>query len=154
MKISFDLDDTLIPANSDCFKTELRSFIQKLLGVELLRTGTGQLFRKLQSDGHTVGVYTTSFRSKLRVYFQFWTYGIKPHFIINEQQYQKIRKQLRSQKIYSSKYPPSFQIDIHIDDSEGVRIEGEKYKFKTIIIQQSDEKWVDKISTFIESLNA
>lgn len=54
-------------------------------------------------------------------------------------------KELKKANCGSSKNPKLFGIDIHVDDSEGVRMEGEKYGFKTIIIQPADEKWVDKI---------
>ena len=38
-----------------------------------------------------------------------------------------------------------FHIDIHIDDSQGVKMEGEKYGFKTIIISETDENWTQTI---------
>ncbi|WP_289659606.1 hypothetical protein [Flavobacterium panacagri] len=38
-----------------------------------------------------------------------------------------------------------FNIDIHIDDSLGVKTEGEKFGFQTIIIHEMDENWIQKI---------
>lgn len=44
-----------------------------------------------------------------------------------------------------SKFPPEFDIDVHIDDSLGVEMEGKKFGFKTIIVSANDENWVNKI---------
>ena len=148
MKISFDLDDTLIPSNQSVFPTENRRVFQKLLGVELLRKGTPKLFSELQNKGHTIGIYTTSFRSKQKISIQLRTYGINPSFIITEKEN---RKTLNSQSIFSSKYPPAFNIDLHIDDLPGVKLEGEKYGFNTIIIDKNDNEWDEKIKTFVNN---
>lgn len=45
----------------------------------------------------------------------------------------------------SSKYPVAFKFDLHIDDSKGVGIEGERFNFKTIIVDPSDQNWTDKV---------
>jgi hypothetical protein len=44
-----------------------------------------------------------------------------------------------------SKYPPMFGIDIHIDDSDGVKMEAERNDFKVIIIEESDSERCEKI---------
>ncbi len=51
----------------------------------------------------------------------------------------------------SSKNPKLFGIDIHIDDAIGVRVEGEKYNFKTIIISVENNNWVSDIIESIDS---
>ena len=43
-----------------------------------------------------------------------------------------------------------FNIDIHVDDSEGVKIESEKYGYKAVIIQEKDVGWVQ---TVLKSVN-
>ena len=40
-----------------------------------------------------------------------------------------------------SKYPPAFGIDFHVDDSEGVKIEGEEHGFRVVIVRPDDEHW-------------
>ncbi|UZR96076.1 HAD family hydrolase [Chondrinema litorale] len=150
MKISFDLDDTLIPANKDEFPTEVRSFIQKLFGVELIRKDTISLLKKLKAQGHKIGVYTTSYRSKSKIWFQFYSYGFQLDFIINEK---LNRKEISKAKVYATKYPPAFGIDVHIDDSEGVGIEGEKYQFNAIIIEKDDTNWCSKLENKISNFN-
>lgn len=44
-----------------------------------------------------------------------------------------------------SKYPPAFEIDLHIDDSEGVRKEGDIHGFKVLVVNPDDEHWVEKV---------
>jgi hypothetical protein len=44
-----------------------------------------------------------------------------------------------------SKYPPAFGFDVHVDDSRGVGIEGERHGFKTIIVAVDDKNWDNSI---------
>ncbi len=142
MNISFDLDSTLIPYETE-FETEQLSFIARLCGVEPIRKGSKELISDLQKQGNKVNIYTTSFRSKNKIRFTLWYYGIRVDKIITQHENQSV---LKSMNIYSSKYPPAFNFDIHIDDSKGVGMEAEKYNFKVIIIDVDDKDWVDRIS--------
>lgn len=63
LNISFDLDATLIPYNNE-FETENRNSIAKLFGIEKIRKGTPLLIKELQNEGHTINIYTTSYRKK------------------------------------------------------------------------------------------
>ena len=146
MIISFDLDDTLI---SVIFDTEKQSIIQKILGLEKIRYGTIELFKKLKSEGHIIYIYTTSFRSLIKIKLTFLTYGTSVKKVINQEVHNQKLKQ-KSTRI--SKFPPAFGIDIHIDDSIGLKIEGEKYNFKTIIVKVNDENWVDTIFNEIQNM--
>lgn len=121
MNISSDLDRTLIP-NGKEFNTYQNSIIASLFGLEELRKGTKELIKDLQNQGHTIHIYTTSFRSKFRVRTTLKYYGIKVNRIINQ-----------TETIHASKYPPVFNFDIHNDDLKGIGIEGDKLNFKTII---------------------
>ena len=49
----------------------------------------------------------------------------------------------------SSKFPPAFKIDIHVDDSDGIRLEGERFGFKTIIVDPNDPSWTSKVMNSI-----
>ena len=142
MRISFDLDDTLIPSDIKSFPSVKRNFLQRAFNVELIRDGTEGLFNKLQRSGHQVGIYTTSYRSVYWIRFLLFSYGIHPDFIINAQ---SNRKELKNRDINCSKYPPAFDIDLHIDDSKGVEIEGESMGFKVLVIQKNDVWWVETI---------
>ena len=138
MKISFDLDDTLIPSQPSDFPTLPQSWYQKLFKIEMLRKDSVELFKILQDAGHRVGIYTTSFRSKSKIKRHMQSYGIRPDFIINEDLNRKTLSQIN---IHASKYPPAFSIDVHIDDSKGVEIEGQRLGFKVILVEKENENW-------------
>ncbi len=146
MIISFDIDNTLIPY-LDEFEVEARTTLSKLFGGEPIRRGTIQLFQELETRGHSIWIYTTSFRSPFNLRKTFRCYGLNPSRIINEKINQKV---LKRDHCRSSKNPKLFGIDIHIDDSRGVEIEGKRYGFDTIIIETSDKDWV---STVLEQIN-
>ena len=148
MNISFDLDSTLIP-NGKEFETENRNGIAKLFGIEEIRKGTSELVSDLQNQGHKIHIYTTSFRSKIKIRQTLRYYGIKVSRIVNEKENRQI---LRSKNINSSKFPPAFDFDLHIDDLKGVEIESEKFNFKVIIIEPTDNNWAEKIKNGIKTL--
>jgi len=148
MNISFDLDSTLIP-NGKEFETENRSGIAKLFGIEKIRKGTRQLISDLQIKGHKIHIYTTSYRTKIKIRLTLRYYGIKVNRIINEKENRKV---LKSRNINSSKFPPAFDFDLHIDDLKGVGIESERFNFKTIIIKPTDKNWIDKIKIGIKNV--
>ncbi len=74
-------------------------------------------------------------------------YGFKLNKVINQRSYEKA---LSNKIAPCSKYPPLFNIDIHIDDSQVVGIEGQRHKFKTIIVSETDATWVDTVLSKIE----
>lgn len=141
MIISFDIDNTLIPYSNE-FELERRGVLSKLLRAEPIRKGTIQLFKELENKGHEIWIYTTSFRSPRYLRRTFNSYGLHPSKIINEKINQK---ELKKHNCTASKNPKLFGIDLHIDDSKGVEIEGEKYGFETVIIEFEDKGWVSKV---------
>ncbi len=148
MNISFDLDSTLIPNGTE-FETENRSTIAKLFRIEEMRKGTRELICDLQNQGHKVHIYTTSFRTKRKIRFTLKYYGIKVSRIVNEKENRKV---LKSRNINSSKFPPAFDFDLHIDDLKGVGIESERFNFKAIIVEPSDKNWIEKIKNGIKNV--
>lgn len=141
MKISFDIDNTLIPF-SDEFEVESKTSILNFIAKENLRVGTVELFNKLNNEEHEIWIYTTSFRPIWKLRLIFAKYGLYPKGFINERVNQ-IRLKQQGQTI--SKNPKLFNIDLHIDDSEGVRLEGERNGFDTVIIKPNDEDWGNKV---------
>ncbi len=139
MIISFDLDDLLIPSMRS-FPTEPQNMMQRILGMEKLRLGTIKLFKELRSKGHHIFIYTTSFRSPIKVKLSFRSNGVPIDKVIN----QKVHK-MKCAHHNCSKYPPAFGIDVHVDDSPGVGIEGDRYNFRTIIVRPDDVSWVDQV---------
>ncbi|WP_228458085.1 hypothetical protein [Chryseobacterium schmidteae] len=74
MRISFDLDDTIISTVK--FPLEKESFWSKIIGAERIRLGTIKLFKELRTQDHQIYVYTTSYRSKVKIKLMFLCYGI------------------------------------------------------------------------------
>ena len=148
MNISFDLDSTLIP-NGKEFETENRNGIAKLFGIEEMRKGTRELISDLQNQGHKIHIYTTSFRTKRKIRLTLKYYGIKVSRIVNEKENRKV---LKSRNINSSKIPPAFDFDLHIDDLKGVGIESERLNFKAIFVEPNDKNWIEKIKSGIKNV--
>lgn len=148
MNISFDLDSTLIP-NGKEFETENRNGIAKLFGIEEMRKGTRELISDLQNQGHKIHIYTTSYRTKRKIRLTLKYYGIKVSRIVNEKENRKV---LKSRNINSSKFPPAFDFDLHIDDLKGVGIESERFNFKAIIVKPTDKDWIEKIKVGIKNV--
>lgn len=147
MKISFDLDDTIISATK--FSLEKKSVWSKIINAERIRLGTIVLFKKLRAKNHKIYIYTTSYRTKIKIKFMFLSYGIPVDFVINQQLHDKrVRKKGKN----ISKFPPEFDIDIHIDDSIGVEMEGKNFGFKTIVVSVDDINWVNSILQKIDEL--
>ena len=136
MIVSFDIDNTLIPY-SDEFPVEEATLLGRVLGAEPLRQGTKFLFRELQSRGHNIFLYTTSYRSRYNLSRTFISYGLRPAKIINQQLNQSRLRQIGCQ---ASKNPNLFGIDLHVDDSLGVLLEGGQYDFRVALIQPEDEQ--------------
>lgn len=145
MTISFDLDDTLIAGNLK-FDTISSNWLRHLLKIEKLRTGTPELFCNLRKQKHSICIYTTSYRSKCKIRLLFLLHGLKIDKIINQQAHNKT---LKSNANRYSKHPPSFNIDWHVDDSQGVAMEGEKHHFKTIIVSPDDKNWGNTVLELI-----
>lgn len=148
MVISFDLDDTLIPGTKQ-FPTVQRNLLQKLWGIEKLRTGTIPLMKTCQEQGHKIYVYTTSYRKPGKIWWMFFSYGIQLDKVINQDIHNKV---LHNRSPKPSKYPPAFNIDLHIDDSKGVETEGNNYHFRTVIISEDNLTWTNDILQAIASL--
>lgn len=148
MVISFDLDDTLIPGIKQ-FPTIKRNLIQRLWRIEKLRTGTIELMKACQEQGHKVYVYTTSYRKPSKIKWMFYSYGIKLDRIINQEIHYQV---LKGQSIKPSKFPPAFNIHLHIDDSKGVEMEGVRHNFRTFIVSEDNHNWTADILHTIAQL--
>ena len=79
MRISFDLDHTLVPYDK---KGRAEADCKLLLSGDLMRKGTIQLLKTLQKD-HELWIYTSSFRGPMALKFSFWLKGISIKKVIN-----------------------------------------------------------------------
>ncbi|MBC8084856.1 MAG: hypothetical protein H7Z21_16785 [Hymenobacter sp.] len=146
MRIAFDLDNTLIRCGYD-FPSEKpqRRFLVKLLGNEPLREGIKELADYCHQRGWEMWVYTTSYRSAWRIRRLFWLHGIGLDGVVNQQRHD------REVKARCTKHPPSFGIDLLIDDSAGVRMEGERHGFRVLVVAPEDARWAEKVRAALES---
>ena len=70
-----------------------------------------------------------------------WVYGLRLDGIINQTRHTK------HVRVRSTKHPPTFGIDVLIDDSKGVELEGQRFNFSVIQIDPEDADWVTSIRT-------
>ena len=140
MRLAFDLDNTLIRCGHDFpLEKPQRRLLARLLGNEGLRLGTKALADHCRQRGWEVWVYTTSYRSGWRIRRLFWLHGIRLDGVVNQQRHD------REVRARCTKHPPSFGIDLLIDDSEGVRLEGERHGFRVLVVLAEDEWWVASV---------
>ena len=145
MRISFDVDDTLVlqaleePPEPGPFP----AFIHRWLG-EPLRLGTCSLVRELRRRGCSVWIYTSSGRTPFGIRLWLFLHGFRIHGVINDERHRRELAGRRFSRL-PSKYPPAFGIDYHVDDSEGVRMEGEEHGFRVIVVRPGDEHWTQKV---------
>lgn len=140
LRVAFDLDDTLIIPNSKRVEKIVQyKLLSKIFKVEKLRLSTKEIFKFFEEENCELWIYTTSYRSVRYIKWLFLVHGIKLNGIVN----QEIHKKNVSLTI--SKYPPAFNIDILIDDSKGVLLEGSQNNFDVIQIDPDNLNWVEKI---------
>lgn len=144
MRISFDLDDTLILSDKDSKNEPPLKYIRSLFYKEKLREGIVFLCRELNSMGYEICVYTTSERSVSYIKRLFKLYGIKLSVIVNHQVHQSIVQGTRNE-IMPSKVPSRFGIDLHIDDDISVKQNGDQFGFRVLIIDKEDRDWCKKV---------
>ncbi len=145
MRVAFDLDNTLIRCGHDFpLERPRRRFWAWLLNAEGLRQGIQELADYCRQRGWEVWVYTTSYRSAWHIRKLFWVHGIWLNGVVNQQRHN------REVQARCTKHPPSFGIDLLIDDSEGVRVESERHNFRVLVVSPKDELWVRKAKQALE----
>lgn len=145
MRISFDLDDFLI-----CYQPGIPQepsripFLLLAWFEEPLRLGAQELMRELTAQGHELLVYTTSLREPWHVRLWLRFYGIQVGDVITGNRNDAA---LRAAGVVGKLYkiPSHFQIDLHIDDAEGLDKDGEVHGFRALIISPHDGDWVRKV---------
>ena len=145
MRISFDLDDTLICYQPGVPREPSLSWWWQLVAKdEPLRLGARELLRELIRRGHELNVYTTSYRSPLGVRLWLRGHGIRVREVINQDVHER-RLRVHRDDRPPSKNPRAFGFHLHIDDSDGVGEEGRQYGFRVVVISPHDLDWTAKI---------
>lgn len=152
MRVSFDLDDTLV-----CYGREfpheprLPFFLRLLVHDEPLRLGSRELMQALRKRGCEIWVYTTSYRSPRLIARWLRCHGIRADGVINQTIHEQHN---RPSPGYHppSKNPQRFGIDLHVDDSEGVQMEGERYGFNVLVVTPKDLNWAQRVLEAVDQL--
>jgi hypothetical protein len=145
MRISFDVDDTLVlhGLNAPPEPGRFPAFIHRWFG-QPLRLGACSLMQELRRRGCSIWIYTSSGRTPFDIRSWFFLYGIRIDGVVNDDRH---RRELARRKFpgLPSKYPPAFGIDLHVDDSEGVLMEGHQHGFRVVVVRPDDEHWTERV---------
>jgi len=145
VRISFDIDDTLACQlhHCDVEQSRLPDCVHRWLG-EPLRFGTRALTRELRRQGCSIWVYTSSGRSPSYIKRWLMLYGIRVDGVVNSDRHNHALTE-RGLSNAPSKLPPAFDIDLHVDDSEGVKLEGHEHGFRVVVVHPEDEHWAQQV---------
>ena len=149
MRISFDLDDTLICYGGDtACEPRLWWPWRLILRDEPLRAGTPRLTNILRDQGHDLWIYTTSHRNPRIVKWWLQLHGVRVNRVVNCIEHNKCFGEGSS----PTKRPHAFDIDLHIDDSPGVAIEGESHGFRVCVVKTTATDWIEYILAVIKNI--
>lgn len=145
MRISFDVDDTLV-CGPVVPTEQFVPWWKRWWYPERLRRGTRNLMEELRARRCQIWIYTTSERSPSYLRGWFGSFGVPIYGVVNQRRHERIiRPHTWSGSYPPSKYPPAFGIDLHVDDSEGVALEGERFRFRVLVVAPADPDWVTKV---------
>jgi hypothetical protein len=145
MRISFDVDDTLVC----CPTVPSEQFVpwwRRWRYGEGVRSGTRALMSELIARRHELWIYTTSFRSAWYLRGWFGAFGVELTGVVNQTRHDRTVGRRGP-----SKFPPAFGIDLHVDDSEGVAEEGRRHGFDVVVVSPEDPQWAARVLKAVES---
>jgi hypothetical protein len=151
VRISFDLDDTLICYQDGTPYEPRLGWPWRTFFHEPLRRGARQLMHTLALQGWELWVYTTSHRAPRDVKWWLWCHGIRVRRVINQDVHERHLFHDRRER-HPSKNPRAFGIDLHVDDSEGVAEEGRKHGFEVVVVSPTDPDWAEKVLSAASSI--
>ena len=145
MRVSLDVDDTLVCPPGTPTEQHLALWRRPWYN-EKLRLGTRELLDGLTSRRCELWIYTTSYRS-LR-YLNGWFRGLGYPLCgaVNQATHDRVVGRQGP-----SKFPPAFGIDVHVDDSQGVALEGKRHGFAVVVVSPEDRDWVARILYAVDS---
>jgi hypothetical protein len=149
VRIAFDLDDTLI-LYGDEYPTEpsVPHWLRPWFG-EPLRAGTRTLLRELQALGCDIWVYTTSGRGPAHLRLWFLLMGVPLGGVVNCDRHEALMRTGRHPKC--TKYPPAYNIDLLVDDSDWVAREGSRHGFEVLLVSPDDTQWAERVLSIVRS---
>jgi hypothetical protein len=150
MRISFDVDDTLVVYEPDAPTEMLVPWWWRWRYNERLRLGTKALMDALLARHCELWIYTTSYREPSYMRGWFRSFGIPLANIVNQDEHDRVVKPDQFPGYVPSKYPPAFGIDLHVDDSAGVAEEGHMHGFGVVVVSPSDTDWGSRVLAAVD----
>ena len=145
LRISFDLNQTLISRNSEWeAEPNLKGFRG---GQWRLRKGTVELFKWIRERNHEIWIYTNSYRGWKALESWFQNCGIPVDDVINQFAHEQKRNE-QDRKCTLGKNPEWFGIDMHFDDLDELAEQERIY-----YIDPLDSSWTDKVKQYIDEKN-
>jgi hypothetical protein len=148
MRVSFDIDDTLVCHTALATEQHVPRW-RRLWYSERLRSGTKALMGELVRRRCQLWVYTTSYRSPRYLRGWFRCLGVRLAGVVNQAEHDRVVG-----RHGPSKYPPAFGIDLHVDDSEGVGLEGQRYGFAVVVVSPEDPDWTARVLEAVDAKTA
>ena len=105
--------------------------------------------KELLAGGHQLWIYTTSDRPQRYLRRWFASFGIPIWGVVNQPRHVRVVGRQGP-----SKYPPAFGIDLHIDDSEGVAMEGKQHRFRVIVVSPNDPDWAARVLEGVQAISS
>ena len=142
MRISFDLDDTLIchGGTVPC-EPRLPPVIRSFLRDEPLRKESRLLANELRRSGHELWIYTSSGRTAFWIRWWFRFHGIVIDGVVNGQRH----AECFGAGSLPTKQPHAFGIHLHVDNAPGVAVEGKQHGFNVLVVEPDAEDWVERV---------
>lgn len=145
MRISFDVDDTLVCGPGVTTEQHVAHW-RRWRYREPIRLGTKSLMAELIRRDCQLWIYTTSYRSPRYLRGWFRSFGVPISGVVNQDRHERVVGRRGP-----SKYPPAFGIDLHVDDSEGVGLEGRRHGFAVVVVSPDDPEWAARVLAAVDA---
>jgi hypothetical protein len=143
LRISFDLDQTLISRDTD-WEVEVEPNLKCFRGGNWrLRKGTVELFKWIRKHHYEIWIYTNSYTGWTDIASWFLDCGIPVDGVINQIVHDQKRNE-QNLKCQIEKNPKWFGIDLHFDDLDELAEQESIYKIDPV-----DSSWADKVKQHI-----
>jgi len=154
MRISFDLDGTILFRSGEAPVERDLPPLRRVVVDECLRQGVTRLFHSLAELGCEIWIYTNSYRGENQLRDWFAECGLPVRGVINQVVHDAKKTEIGRFALRPLKCPPWFGIDLHVDDSELVKADGDESGFAVLLLSPEDDSWVDTVLAEVRDMLA